>query len=74
MHKFKTKRIRPNLISPKRCNNDECPFFRLLGGTRKNCWLYSPVPMGPEFRTNPKPDWCKLEKIQIHEKEIKEGG
>jgi len=59
------RRFLSNTIEPKRCDNDQCPFFR-VDNNFKHCWLYSSTPI-INFRTNPKPDWCKLEKIEIHE-------
>ena len=59
------KRIKPNIITPNKC--DECPFLRRYQGTQKECWIHSSVPMGSGFRTDSKPEWCKLERIEIHD-------
>ena len=61
------RRILSNIIEPKKCDDNQCPFFRTYNGI-KSCWLYTSTPM-INYRTNPKPDWCKLERIEIHEEE-----
>lgn len=53
-----------HIVKPKNC--DECPLFQRKG-TEKECWIHDQISR-TEFRIDPKPDWCQLEKIEIHTK------
>ena len=65
---MEVQKIIPDKIDIYSCH--DCPFFSVLGSTKMiksgyRCNAYKGWPL--HFRTRPKPDFCKIKKIEIYE-------